>query len=573
MQTTSGKKIQTKIKTGLCTCLIFVSTAANAQTLLWARSFGGSSLDEGRSITLDAKGNVYTTGYFSGSVDFDPGAGITTLSATSAEDVYIQKMDPSGLFCWAKSFGGSTQEFGNSICVDDSGNVYTTGFFQATVDFDPGPGTFYLSAHANRDIFVHKMDTYGNFRWAKSFGDIGDDRGQCINVDSLGNVYITGIFRYSLDLDPGPDTALVTTNGNNDFFVLKLDSLGNYVWGKAFGGGSSDQAYSSIIDASGNIYTTGSFHGMVDFDPGLGTTTLSSVFGYDTYVLKMDASGNFLWVRAFGGNGYSDIRSTLSLDGDGNVYTAGTFDSTEDFDPGPGTFSMTAVGNKDVFVQKMDASGNFIWAKGFGGTSYGFGNFVKADASGNLYTTGYYQATVDFDPGPGVANLSSAGLYDIFLQKLDSAGNFVWAKSFGGSSNDIGYAIDLDPTGNIHTTGFFETTVNFDPVGGITNLSSLGLSETFVQKLSPVILGMGEFENGMQVSVYPNPSTGNVIVSSDLCTDKVELRLTDSHGKEILKKEFDDLSNTNIELPVTKGVYYLSISTPKAQSVIKLVRE
>ena len=203
----------------------------------WAKAFGSSNFDKGNSITVDASGNVYTTGLFSGTVDFDPGAGLFNLtSAGGGTDVFIQKLDASGNFIWAKTFGGTSTDHGNSITVDVFGNVYTAGFFSDTVDFDPGAGLFNLASAGNHDIFIQKLDASGNFIWAKAFGSTSTDFGLSITVDASGNVYATGYFKGTVDFDPGAGTFyLNSAGGSGDFFIQKLDASGNFIWAKAFG--------------------------------------------------------------------------------------------------------------------------------------------------------------------------------------------------------------------------------------------------------------------------------------------------------------------------------------------------
>jgi hypothetical protein len=153
----------------------------------------------------------------------------------------------------------------------------------------------------------------------------------------------------------------------------------------------------------------------------------------------------------------------------GDVYTTGIFQDTIDFNPGTGVANLSAVGEEDVFILKLDANGNFLWAKSFGGIEMDQGYSIAIDAEGNVYTTGYFIDTVDFDPGTGVTNLSAVGGKDIFILKLDPNGNFVWAKSFGGIE---GIGIAIDGMGNVITTGYFSDTVDFDPGTGVMNLTS-----------------------------------------------------------------------------------------------------
>ena len=196
------------------------------------------------------------------------------------------------------------------------------------------------------------------------------------------------------------------------------------------------------------------------------------------------ASGTFLWAKSMGGTS-SDFANGIAVDSSGNVYTTGSFSGTADFDPGTGTADLTSAGSGDIFVSKLDSSGDFVWTKSMGGMDYDEGRSIAVDSSGSVYTTGYFQGTADFDPSVGTANLTSTGSDQIFVSKLDSSGDFVWAKSMGGTSDDGGSSIALDLSGNVYTTGgYYSTTADFDPDGaGTANLTNAGGYDIFVSKL------------------------------------------------------------------------------------------
>ena len=464
---------------------LLLTLVSHAQTFEWAKSFGGNQGDVGYSIAVDASGNVYTTGTFNGTVDLDPGAGIVNLTSAGERDVFIQKLDASGNFVWAKSFGGIGYELGLSIDVDASGNVYTTGQFDNTVDFDPGPGTTILTASGTSNMFIQKLDASGNFIYAKTFGFFCTHTGYSITVDAQGNVYTTGQFWGTADFDPGPGITSLTSVDINDVFVHKLDASGSFVWARSFGGSLNDVGSAIAVDDLGNVYTTGYFQGTVDFNPGAGTSNLTSLGGLNIFIHKLDASGNFVWVKSISGSSFSH---SIAVDTSGNVYTTGEYYQTVDFDPGASTANLTSEGGSDIFVHKLDASGNFIWAKSFGGNDDDRAWSIATDASGNVYTTGEFYGNfdemIDFDPGAGTAILIPEGISDVFVQKLDASGNFIWAKSFGGTSTDIGYSITVDVSGNVYTTGQFSFTVDFDPGTGTANLTSQGSDDIFIQKMS-----------------------------------------------------------------------------------------
>jgi hypothetical protein len=465
--------------------LLMAGIVCNAQPFYnWAKRIGGGNIDRGNSMTVDASGNVYTTGVFVGTVDFDPGTGVQNLVSTGNSDIYISKLDATGRLVWAKHMGGTSGDYGYAIAVDASGNVYITGYFFGTADFDPGPGTLHLTSAAFYDSFICKLDASGNLVWAKSISSTVGVQAGAIAVDASGNVLTTGIVNGTVDFDPGTGIYNLTSAGGGDTFVSKLDAMGNFVWAKIIGSTGSDNSTSVAVDASGNVYTTGYFQGTVDFDPGTGTQHLTSADDRDIFISKLDASGNFVWAKRLGGASY-DVGYSIAVDASANVYITGFFQGTADFDPGIGIYNLVSRGITDIFISKLDGAGNFVWAKSMGGTNYDDGFSIAVDASGNVYLTGFFEGTSDFDPGIGILNLVSGGSYDIFIAKLNSAGNLVWAKNMSGPSNDYGQSIAVDASGNVYATGYFRETVDFDPGTGTKNLVSAGDFDVFILKFSP----------------------------------------------------------------------------------------
>ena len=485
--TQSFTKKNTWSKTG-ATLLFFILvcvnvTQAQSPTLAWAKAMGGTSLDQGRSVAVDGAGNVYTTGFFNGTVDFDPNTGVFNLTSTGNQDIFISKLNATGNLVWAKAMGGIGSDFGYGINVDATGNVYTTGYFNGTADFDPNAAVLNLTSSGGRDIFVSKLDAAGNLIWAKGVGGGNNDAGNSIAVDATGNVYTTGYFAETTDFDPNAGFSNLSAAGDTDIFVCKLDATGNLVWAKVMGDITADFGSSIDVDATGNVYTTGYFNGTADFDPNAGVLNLTSAGNQDIFVSKLDVNGSLAWAKAMGGTS-NDIGISINVDATGNVYTTGLFQVTADFDPNAGVSNLTSAGSADIFVSKLNATGNLAWAKAMGGVNDDAGNSNAVDAIGNVYTTGYFNGTVDFDPNAGVSNLTAVGRDDIFVSKLDPTGNFAWAKALGGTSIDIGYDIAVDAAGNAHTTGYFSGTVDFDHNAGVSNLTSTGGSDIFVHKMN-----------------------------------------------------------------------------------------
>jgi hypothetical protein len=302
LHTLSGLGNNKAVTTFIAVICFLMAANLNAQTLDWVKTFGGIGDDFCESMVIDAVGNVYTVGGFQNTVDFDPGIDSMMLSALGWRNIFIQKLDKNGNFLWAKSIGGKGNDFGGGIALDAASNVYITGGFDDTVDFDPGMGVTKLTAVGKKDIFIQKLDANGNFLWAKSFGGRDYDRGTSIAVDADGNVYTTGYFIDTVDFDPGPDSMKISAVGLWDSFIQKLDANGNLLWAKSIGGNNESYSFLLAIDAKGNVYTSGNFTDSIKFDPGTGVKNLSAKGDEDVFILKYNDKGNLLWAKSFGGN-------------------------------------------------------------------------------------------------------------------------------------------------------------------------------------------------------------------------------------------------------------------------------
>nr|MDQ3049140.1 SBBP repeat-containing protein [Bacteroidota bacterium] len=336
---------------------------------------------------------------------------------------------------------------------------------------------------SSSDVFISKLDASGDFVWAKRIGGTYHDGSHSITVDNAGNVYTAGTFNSTTDFDPGAGTFYLTpVSLYHDLFVTKLDLSGNFVWAIQLGGIENELEAYIETDISGNLYITASFVGTIDLDPGPGVSSFSTLGSYDMFLLKLDPSGIFTWARLTGGTSNEWPLSIVS-DTAGNTYTTGYFFDTVDFDPGPAEYLMVSTGPANIFIRKMDPSGNFIWAKQIGGAP-GVGNHICLDNSGNVYVTGHnYNGTMDFDPGPDHFYLTSAGMQDAFVCRLDNDGNFNWAIKVGGTNYDNAIETSVDNSGNVYTTGYFKSTVDLDPTAGTSVFIAAGQEDLFILKL------------------------------------------------------------------------------------------
>ena len=477
------------MKLFLTVMLLTIGQLSFAQDLLWAKVLNNTSLvdvfaEETRSIVCDASGNIYITGYFEGTVDFDPGPGVQNLSSAGGSDIFFAKYDASGNYVFAKAMGDiGENDIGYSMVLDNLGNIYITGSFANTVDFDPGPGILNLTSAGINDIFIAKYDASGNYIYAKNFGGSEYDHAYSIVVDGSYNTYITGYFGGTADFDPGAGTQNLTSAGGTDIFFARYDASGNLVYARSIGGISNDIGYSIAVDANSYVCITGHFSFTPDFDPGAGTQILTGTGLTDIFLAKYDASGNYIYAKGMGSTS-NNWGNSLALDASGSVFLTGSFDGVVDFDPGISVHNLTSSVGHDIYFAKYDASGNYVYAKSLSGSGFNdLSERIFLDASGNIFLCGTFDGTVDFDPGSGTQDHSSAGGFDIFLAQYDGSGNYIYAKTFGSTGIDIGWAAATDVSGNTYLTGPIEGTVDFDVTTQLTAVNSIDI---FIAKFGPL---------------------------------------------------------------------------------------
>ena len=561
--------------------LIFIVTfnfLLNAQspTFSWAKRTSGTYNEDCTYIRSDSNGNIYSIGIFKGTVDFDPGVGTYTLSAsTSFYDFYVLKLDPNGNFLWAKKFGSNVDDdMANAMTIDNNDNIVITGyFFGNNVDFDPNAGTTLLSSYGLRDIFILKLDPNGNLIWVKQIGQAsGSDECYSIASDINSNVYLTGYFYNTIDFDPNAGVYnMSATPALGYYYIVKLNSLGDFVWAKQYGGNAGLYNYIGY-GKDHNIYLTGSFSATgADFNPNSGIDSLYNVNNfYNLYVMKLDTSGNYKWAKSAGGSD-DDMSNAVTADVNGNVYITGIFQST--LCP-MGTTTLTNSNNTgtywDAFTAKLDSLGNFIWAKKLGGTQDDKSFSISVDNNSNVYTTGFYRSLVDFDPSPiSTYTLNTGTNYNLFVQKLDQNGNFVWAGDVGGTGTAYKYYAGNSVYVNnneIFVGGNVTATFDADPTSGIFNMtaSSTTSSDAFILKLSysGTTTSISNYDSKDNFKIYPNPSSQEITIELNSKNKMSQKTITNYLGEQIIK--LDNIDNNFQKLNINNlpaGIYQVAINT------------
>lgn len=344
------------------------------------------------------------------------------------------------------------------------------------------------------------------FNFAFSLDDPYYNATYDITTDSQGNIYTTGDCGSNMDMDPSNNTVLAGASG---MFVAKYSPTGAYLWHKVITSSSGGYGYGHIqsvkINQSGDILLGGTYSGQLDFNPGPGIANKISTIFYpgqdpscdpenqdcclpedsgcfgeysiDFFLVSLTSEGNFKWCKAYGGVGTEDLEK-IAIDANNNVLLIAGFQADIDIE---GTI-YTSAGYSQVMILKFDANGILLLTYDF--PSLGRGLAINCDNLGNFYAATWFIGTVDFDPGGGVANVSSSGSADIAIIKFNSSGTFLWVKTFAGFQHKNMLDLIIDSNGDILTLGYFEGSCDFDPGPGTNTQFSVGLADTYIAKLN-----------------------------------------------------------------------------------------
>ena len=538
--------------------IIVASLSAQTEEWVWAQHAGGTATDHSQAIAIDADGNSYITGTFTGTASF---GSINITSNGVTNDIFVAKLDVNGNWLWAKRAGGSNSDEGCAIATDSAGNCYVTGSFQNSADF----GNSALISSGGYDVFIAKLDTNGNWLWAKQAGGTAWDRAYAISADSTGNCYVTGSFKGTVQFG---STTFSSNSTSYDLFVTKLDTNGNWLWAIGTGGTSDEFGYGIDIDSVGNSYVTGWFGGTAIF----GGYNLSTNGRSDIFIVKLSANGeSWNWAKKAGGTTYDEGHSIAS-DTAGNTYVTGYFQGMVQF----GNIDLSADTNGDIVIAKLNANGDWLWAKRAGGTGKDEGNSIAIDADGNCYVTGNFRYAADFGP----FNLDCN--QDIFVTKLNSDGGWIWAKQSSGTSYVYGEGIANDGAGNCYVTGSFLDTAIF----GSHSIDSNGGNDIFAAKLGAFTANEDlccPTPSLKLMQNYPNPFNPETIISFSVEDDRAvyELAVFDLRGRKVSTLYngqftkgnhnivFLGKDDNNKELPA--GIYLYRLSGPAISLYQKMI--
>ncbi|HET9064416.1 MAG TPA: hypothetical protein VFN22_01165 [Gemmatimonadales bacterium] len=456
-----------------------------APTLAIPFKLGTTESVEGRGIVVAGDG-VVLTGWFVGTVDFDPRGTQAGKTSFGAQDVVVARYAFDGALDWVVSFGGSGADLPTAIAATPDGGTVVVGYGSG----GGLCGGTVATSHGGRDVLVMKLSATGDCLWAHLLGGPDDDEARAVAVSPDGAINVVGFFAGSADFD-GPGSSLLQSFGQSDGFLLRLAADGSFL-GAVRGGGTDADRYTAVAVApNGEVSVGGEMAGTGSFGSALAPVVLQSAGGTDGVIARYTALLGLRWATRLGGP-LEDKVATVTSDPSGDVLVAGTFEGTADLDPSGGTSLVVSQGAADIFLARYSGVtgqwGGLSRAIG-GAGSEGVTRMVL-HSSGRLLLTGFFQGAVDFDPSAAASVTvarGTGGAGDGFLLGLDQQGNYGWVVPIGGTvggAQNLSIASDatVDPIGRVWTTGRFFGRADFDPSGGAAELVALSGSNIFVSR-------------------------------------------------------------------------------------------
>ncbi len=440
--------------------IVFITSSCFSQpNWAWVKSAGTSGDDQATSVVRDSQGNVYLTGYFTGTISFGSG---NNLISSGASDMFIAKYTNNGGLVWAKKAGGNGADKGLDIKMDSQGFIYVLGWHASSAFF----GTTQIDNADGAKSFISKYDNSGQLIWVKKLGGYA----RTFTIDGANNLFISASFGATIKVE----TTQITANGYDDIWMGKFNSIGSLCWiREMYGSNGSETPIAMATSADNKILLTARFGGSCNFDGGGSViANAGGTSSEDVFLVKYDTSGTFQWVRQFSAN-ISDQSSTKSLavDGSGNIYIAGIYTGNLNI----GSSLLISNGSSDAFVAKLTPDGSTCtWAKKFGGATAEGAMGIGVDGSNNVFIAGFYSDSLTV----GTILLPKPGTSGAFIAKYNTSGDFQWAKPAFSTGNDAATGIHVISDGSALVCGRFSNTANFHG----TQITSEGGFDIFVAK-------------------------------------------------------------------------------------------
>ena len=427
----------------------------------WVRTWGGEDSEQGNAVAVGPDGTVVVGGEFWGPADFDPGPGEDIFTPDNISAAFITKYTDEGEYLWTKVINGTWMVYLSAVEVMSDSSIIAAGQFSQTTDFDPGPGAEERTAEDQINSYILKLTEEGEFEWVYVGRGQGYVILNEMSMSEYGNLYIAGNFDQTLVFDTDGGVESFTNNGDTDSYFAKLNVEGGFEWARHVGNNSKDKAWGVAAGPDDSVAVIGEFSKIMDMDPGSGVDEHTADIN-DVYLIKLDSDGNYEWGRHIQGPGIEFGRA-VEVDDDGNIYAAVEHSNQVDFDPDTAGFEVKCDNNYCFSIASYDNDGFFLWASTISGTGVIHDVEDLIVTHEGVILTGDFEGIADFDPGPGVQermaigwdtyllNLSLDGDYD-WVTTVGGDGGCSSLSIFQGLENDLfmtGFyylTVDFDPT-------------------------------------------------------------------------------------------------------------------------------
>lgn len=523
------------------------SIKAQVPSWVWAQPINSSDYETSGNAVSDRSGNVYVSGYFTGST-LTVGGNTLTNVFPGKDDIQLSKFDPNGNVLWAKSFGSYDHDGLHSLVTDSVRNCYIIGEFSGN-NITFGATTLLNAMQGTRDVFLAKLDSMGNTIWVKRFGANGQDYGMAVDLDNEGNIFFAGSFENTITI--GTQTLIASFDRNS--FLAKCDANGNVIWAQTACGIGNIAA-----DNNGCVYVTGSFMGSTATFGSITYTNTSIGSGSsDAFIVKYDPDGGVIWGMQSRGN-YSEEMRNIKTDKAGNVYFTGNFFTAPNVYFG--SFNLSTPGIVNSFIGKMSPSGTILWIDPIVNSriNYSYGLSTKQD--GYVHLCG----TFDFPTTLGTSIITGTGNINAYVAKYDTSGNFIWAVPFNG--NDVTHAFSVVANDNSEVYVYGQYNCSSGLTFGSTTLNYAGGNmDVYLAKLNGPFTGIKETENGHKtILLFPNPNSGAFIVKGNFSAGS-EITLIDMLGRNLFSQKLSNGENQIKTEGISNGIYQYSILQNKTQ--------
>lgn len=444
---------------------IYLSFMAIGYSQNWVNSAGSLYNDESYDVEIDDAGNIYATGYTTAQSVF---GGNISINTNGFSDVFVSKSHSNGNFQWVKVFGGANADRGYDLTLDNQGNIYITGYFQGTANFD----SFTLTSQGSQDIFLVKLDNNGNVLWAISEGGTEGDTGYGVAVDGQGNVVLTGQFKGSASIGPNTFNSAINPNTSQaeyDIFLSKYDANGNDLWSIQGSAKYDDRGLALAIDNSDNILLTGQFSDTLTL---AGNTFNNSIYNAGMLV-KFNPNGNLTWFKRMGA--VQTLVYDLEIDSQDNVFVTGDFQGQLMILDNSGNPNfLTGNYQYRIFLIKFNEAGEVLWMQEDDSDSEVSSKAISMDANGDLYLAGTFKCVMnEYADSLGDGYFNSVGFNDVFITKYSNSGTRQWMKQYGGPYDDYCSGIAVDQYDNPVISGGYSEFFNYPKGSSFQNFSGI----------------------------------------------------------------------------------------------------